>query len=147
MKTRNILYVLTLVAYSLSLAHSVIPHHHHQTADEAAAHKNEDDHHHDHAQAHHHHDNDENKHDENSNQTGHFFFFSHDINADVLVKNILVKSPVKTKKVQISVPVKKQVFNFVVSAHLVFHPPQDDPFSRLKNLSSSALRAPPQVLS
>jgi hypothetical protein len=146
MKMRNILYVLTLMAYSLSLAHSVIPHHHHKTADEAAAHNHQDDHHHDHTPGLHH-DKDENKPDKKSNSTGHFFFFSHEINADVLVKDISVKTPVKTKKAQISVPVKEKVFSFVVSAHLVFHPPQDDPLPRDNYFCSRIPRAPPQLLS
>lgn len=133
---------MTLMAYTLSLAHSVIPHHHHKTAVEAAAHTHSDHRHHGSKQHHHHHDQN-NAEDEKSGETGHFFFFSHDINADVLIKHSSIDKPVKVKKLQTSVPVKEQVISFEVSEHLVFHPPQGDSNFISQVLSSTALRGPP----
>jgi hypothetical protein len=145
MKTRSILYVITLVAYSLSLAHSVIPHHHHKTADEAAAHKHAEDHQSG-QKHHHHHDNHEKSNEKKSDATGHFFFFNHDINADVLVRHTENKLVAKVKTQKLAVHVNEQVIAFAVSEHLVFHPPQDDPDFVTTIVSSGPLRAPPAYL-
>jgi hypothetical protein len=136
------------MAYSLSLAHSVIPHHHHHTAEEAAAHNHaagvhhKAKHHHTSNQDHHHHGNQQSDSEEHSDNTGHFFFFSHDANTDVLIKHGSTDNPVKNKKVQ-ALPIKEELLSFEVSEHLVFHPLQDDPSFTLKVVSSRSLRAPP----
>jgi hypothetical protein len=143
MKTRYTLYVITLIAYTLSLAHSVIPHHHHKTADEAAVHEHAD--HHDHS-AGHHHNHKQKQEDKKPAETGHFFFFTHDVNADVLIKHSATDKPVKVKKVHIAVPVSQQIISFEGSAHLVFHPLQDDPHIRSTVFSFHALRGPPSLV-
>jgi hypothetical protein len=132
------------MAYTLSLAHSVIPHHHHQTVAEAIAHEHADGHHH-HASdsPHHHHDQDESDSRQTSEDSGHFFFFSHELNADVLIKHGSVDNPVKNKNAQVSAALKKEISSFDAAEHLAFHPPQDDPFFVPAILSSRSLRAPP----
>lgn len=131
------------MAYTLSLAHSVVPHHHHQSTAEAAAHEHSDHHHHhntdDHQQAH----DDAEHEEENTDDTGHFFFFNHDINADVLIQHGSIDNTVKTKQVQTSVAVKEQIVSFAVSRYLVFHPPQDDPNRSSATVNSTDLRGPP----
>lgn len=143
MMLRNTLYTLTLIAYTLSLAHSVIPHHHHSSAQEATAHQHEDDHHHHDTDHHEHNDADTEGEDSNGSDTGHFFFFSHDLNADVLTQHGSVDNPVKEKKASHSLSRKEQVKPFEVSRHLVFHPPQDDPSFYLAPSCHSDLRGPP----
>ena len=142
MKTRVILYILTLLAYTLSLAHSVIPHHHHKSTEEARSHEHTKSHRHDHGKNHHHHDSEE-KPEHESDKTGHFFFFSHDINTDVLIKHTSVGKSVKTNKVQVALPEEKQIAPFEFFAHLVFHPPQSDKIFVFEIHSSRSLRAPP----
>jgi hypothetical protein len=130
------------MAYTLSLAHSVIPHHHHKTEDEASAHKHSD-HHHDKHEHHHSDHEDSNTENENSEDTGHFFFFSHDANIDVLVKHSSIDKPVNLKKTQPSITVKQQVISFEISKHLVFHPPQGETNFISAVQSTLALRGPP----
>lgn len=149
MKTRNILYVLTLIAYTLSLAHSVIPHHHHTTAEEATAHEHSHDHHEhpkDHGHGHSHQQHDQPESEGDSSGTGHFFFFNHGANGDVLVRHISLDNPVKSKKVQIEIPVDERVVPFIVGEHLVFHPPQRTGKIHSATLSASSLRGPPSCL-
>jgi hypothetical protein len=144
MKMRNILYVLTLFAYTLSLAHSVIPHHHHKTADDATAHdKTSHEHNSDHD---HHHGHEKSQTEDDSHDTGHFFFFSHDITADVLIKHRSIDNPVKTKKVVASVPVKELTQFISISRYIVFHPPPDDQTSQSVSLPSNKLRGPPTLI-
>src|SRR5690348_2697936 len=104
MIVRNLLYVLTLIAYTLSLAHSVIPHHHHNSPEEATAHHHElrvdhdfekTDHSH-HRGDHHHADEDHDK--SHRADVGHLFFFTHDLNVDVLTAHKALDNPVKNKK-------------------------------------------------
>jgi hypothetical protein len=148
MKTRNILYAITLVAYSLWLAHSVVPHHHHKTAEEADAH------HHGHSHGHTHDDDHESKrhsHHEDSNsseqnsQTGHFFLFSHDSNAEVLVNHSSASETLKAKKAQKTIFVNERKSQFSFSAYLVFHPPPDREAYTQPLFSSTSLRAPPSL--
>jgi hypothetical protein len=141
MMTKLIIYVFTLTAYMLSLAHSVIPHHHHKTVQEAEAH--------DHADSHHGHNSDKHHHGHDSQDTPepshHFLFFSHDVNADVLIKHGSVDNPVKNKKPQCDVTLKDAITLRVRTAYLAFHPPQDDPAPDLSILSSNSLRGPPYL--
>jgi hypothetical protein len=138
---RKALYALTLIAYSLSLAHSVIPHHHHKTSDEASLHHEGHDHHN---SDHDHHDHEKNEHEDKSD-SGHFFFFSHDINADVLIKHGSINNSVKIKTVFASVPVKEQIPATSKSCYIVFHPPPDDQISQSVSIPSNKLRGPPTL--
>lgn len=143
MQMRKILYALMLAAYTLSLAHSVIPHHHHKTADEASTHH--ESHHHDSDNDHHHHGQ-ESESQQESHDIGHFFFFSHDINADVLIRHSSIDNPVKIKKIFASVPVKDLVLFTSTSNYIVFHPPPDDQTSSSVTLPSNTLRGPPTLI-
>lgn len=159
MTSRNILYVLTLIAYTLSLAHSVIPHHHHDSVEEATAHHHSDDHHHNTADHHHntghqhgtkeqhsHADDDHSNDQSHKGETGHFFFFSHDLNADVLARHGSIDNPVKVKKAHHIAPLQEQIISFEVTKYLVFHPPQDDPSFYSAFLHQFKLRGPPTLI-
>jgi hypothetical protein len=143
MKSRPLLYLFVLAAYMLSLAHSVIPHHHHKTFKEAQAHSGK--HHHHKGKGHHHHKHGENSKHE-SDGTTHLFFFNHDSNADVLVRQASLDRSVKSKKADIPVEFKKQIISFEISEYLVFHPPQDDEIFITALPTSNSLRAPPSFL-
>jgi hypothetical protein len=142
---RKTLYALTLIAYSLSLAHSVIPHHHHKTADEATAH-NKSNHHHDSAHDHHHGNEESESETQDESNAGHLFFFSHDINADVLVQHSSMDSSVKVKKILASVSVKEQTPFRAISSYVEFHPPPDDQTTQSVTVPSNKLRGPPTLI-
>ena len=152
MKIRAIIFSITLLAYALSLAHSVIPHHHHKSAEEARSHEHATSHSHSHKHAHSHdhasnadHHQDE-KRDKHSHESGHLFFLTHDSNLDVLVRNSLVEKSIKEKKVQKVISTSDQVISQSTPEHLVFHPPKSDGKLSLYRPSSNSLRAPPSLL-
>jgi hypothetical protein len=140
MKTRTILYALTLMAYTLSVAHSVIPHHHHSSTHEAESHERHYAHKHN-TEHHHHHEKSDQK--TNSEPLGHLFFFTHDTNADVLHSQKTISKSGKTKKVNSAFVKNEKLISFEAVKYLVFHPPQDDFLISDAVLLSSSLRAPP----
>ncbi|HEY0651490.1 MAG TPA: hypothetical protein VGD65_00120 [Chryseosolibacter sp.] len=147
MATRKILYALTLIAYTLSLAHSVIPHHHHSSQEEATAHHLSEGHHHGTGHHHHdaadHHDSNSKDHQSNHSETGHLFFFAHDLNVDVLTRHGSIDNPVKVKKAISIAPLSEQAISSEFKRYLVFHPPQDDPSFHNRPLRQIKLRGPP----
>jgi hypothetical protein len=142
MKMKTLLYVLTLTAYMLSLAHSVIPHHHHSNAQEAKSH----DAHHEHKQKsdhHHHHDGDTEK--NSTGNLGHLFFFTHDANVDVLHSYNTIEKTLQKNSCQNAIHKSAPISLVEYSRHLVFHPPQSDPEIFQEVLLATPLRAPPSI--
>jgi hypothetical protein len=140
MKMRILLYATTLAAYTLSVAHSVIPHHHHSSSEEARSHEQ----HHEHKQStdHHHHHEDE-KDGDTGNALGHLFFFAHDTNVDFLHGGKVTDNSVKTKKVSACMLANPIDYECNLSRHLVYQPPQDENRIRYLDSCSLCLRAPP----
>jgi Ni/Co efflux regulator RcnB len=140
MKMRIILYALTLAAYALSMAHSVIPHHHHASAEEARNHEHHGDH--KHASDHHHHH--ENNNGEKKNALGHLFFFTHDANVDVIhVVKLADNGVPKSKKAAAQIFADAVSYEFELHSALVFQPPQNEIATQLLTSRSLSLRAPP----
>ena len=71
MWNKRVIFLSLLLAYSLMLAHSLIPHHHHETPDEAVHHHNQHNNEHDHSNDHNH------SHDNGDKQDGHATHFVH----------------------------------------------------------------------
>lgn len=151
MNTRKLLYALTLIAYTLSLAHSVIPHHHHRSPDDATTHHHEiqshdhsDSNHHQHHHTKHQHDsNEQERKASHEGDVGHFFFFTHDLNVDVLTAHHSIDNPVKAKQSPTVRHLAKQPISFESKRHLVFHPPQDDKIHSCELPLQNKLRGPP----
>lgn len=134
---RTFIYSLLLVAYSLSLVHSVIPHHHFDSYSEfKAGHTNEEDKH-DHS-----HSKSEEDRDEQSDNSP--FVGTHVSNIDFLTTTYTFKKESKEKV---------QTYNVVLTenSHLldaafdnsVFHIPIKPPRTDNPIFSSRLLRAPP----
>jgi hypothetical protein len=138
MKTRNTLYTIMLIAYSLSMAHSVIPHHHHQSAEEA-------NHSHDHSgkDYHHGHKHHHDDHDDSSKEDGHLFFLTHDFNSDFLSHAFHSDNVIKHKKQKAADTEMKHVSSPSFAEHLIFHPPQDEVSLSSFIFTAVSLRAPP----
>jgi hypothetical protein len=145
MKGRIALYVLTLIAYTLSLAHSVIPHHHHDNLAQAREHSHSNGHHHHHHS--HEHNNEESPKDSHDHDTSHLFFLTHVANSDVLIKRIAIDGPVKLKKIDIAIPRDEQIIIFELLEYQVFQPPQDADIFIAPAYSTRSLRAPPAFIS
>lgn len=137
MRISSFIYLLVLMAYSLSLAHSVIPHHHFDSYTEFKAG-------HDHEKSEHQHNHDESESDSDEQSDNSLFVGTHVSNIDFSLATYTFK-----KKSQ----EKVQDYNnaLIENSHLleayfdnsVFHipiclPPLDHPL-----FSSRLLRAPP----
>ena len=155
MKARIAIYTLLILAYTLSLTHSFIPHHHHKTVDEARLHdkehelEHERDHHHSHSgndqsATHDHEDTSDHKHSDHG--LAHLFFLSHDSSTEVNVRNESYTKSIKTMKIQQPAFSEYHFNSFSILKNQIFRPPQNENNDSAPTLLSNSLRAPPTQL-
>lgn len=155
MKARITIYALLIIAYTVSLAHSFIPHHHHKSAEEISLHdkEHEREHHNEHGHSHAHSNTDDHsssgsngdadKHKHAEHGLAHVFFLSHDFGAEVNVRSDAFSKLTKTKSVNNSFCQDVAFEPIEILKAQIFDPPQNEKSNSSPALSSGLLRAPP----
>ena len=133
MRYKQILLGFLILAYALSLAHSVIPHHHFNSRQESASH----------------HQQEESKHDHNDNhdqqQDGGLTFPAHFSNSDVSVSKFSFDQRVKVKAEWHIIKAEDVLLTGLYFLNPVFHVPIDSQRYDQLIFSSRSLRAPPSI--
>ena len=142
MKSRFFICLLTLVAYSGNLMHSVLPHHHYASYNEYkdSSHGSHQEEGHDHEEE------GANKSDDNHELPAGLFFLTHTSNIDFSLTKFSSQQGVKVKIQSSDVHVKDILLSDNNFAESLFQIP-DSPF-RVDDptLSSRSLRAPPSII-
>lgn len=143
MKVKSLLYFLVLFAYTLFLAHSVVPHAHFESFSEF---RNTHTHHHnDHGSSHQQHSDEQSNHD---HEAGGLLVLAHATNFDFAPNIFKFSKPAVEKNHPYCPAAISSVYSRYESfAKPVFHVPIEPPPLRPVYLSSRSLRAPPSYLS
>lgn len=136
MKIKSILYGLVLIAYALSLAHSVVPHDHFDSYNDfKAGHAHKD------SNSHKHHD-DNGRHDEHSSQSP--FVATHFSNTDISVNTFAFEERTSDQSQHGGDALREDTHLLEASfGRSIFHIPIRPPLPDSFLFSSRLLRAPP----